>query len=331
MLNLLVSRYWKFLLAVVVLCLTATCQNAPAPSAESAANRGDLRLVVITHGTAGDAFWGVFGRGVEQAQQDMGVQVEFELAEVFDIVAMRQRINEAVASQPDGLIVSITDAAQLSDSVQAAVTAEIPVISVNSGSDVAESLGVLTHIGQTEYAAGLGAGRQMGANGVTFALCINHEVGNLGLDERCQGFTDGLAETGGVVEVLELDFQNPDVLKQQIVQALTVNTEIDGILTLAASPALLIQEALTTSDDTQQVALATFDLNADILQAVQQGELRFAIDQQPYVQGYLSVTWMTLYLTNGNQPVSPITLTGPTFITAENVEQVIEFSERGTR
>ena len=107
------------------------------------------------------------------------------------MVAMAQLIDAAVASEPDGLVVSIPDAEALGDSIKAAVDAGIPVISMNSGSDVAEELGVLNHVGQTEYEAGLGGGQRMGEAGVKNALCVNQEVGNVALDERCQGFTDG--------------------------------------------------------------------------------------------------------------------------------------------
>ena len=139
----------------------------------------------------------------------MGVQVEYQAPDTFDMVDMSQLIDAAVASDPDGLVVSIPDADALGDSIRAAVDAGIPVISMNSGSDVAAELGLLNHVGQTEYEAGLGAGQRMGEAGVTNALCVNQEVGNAALDERCRGFTDGLGESGGTVEVLQVDLNNP--------------------------------------------------------------------------------------------------------------------------
>ena len=55
---------------------------------------------------------------------------------------MAQLIDAAVASKPDGLVVSIPDADALGDSIKNAVAAGIPVISINSGTDVREELGV---------------------------------------------------------------------------------------------------------------------------------------------------------------------------------------------
>ncbi len=163
-------------------------------------DRSDINIVVVSHGQASDPFWSVVQNGVAQAGTDMGVNVQYQAPGTFDMVAMAQLIDAAVATSPQGLVVSIPDADALSDSIKAAIDAGIPVISMNSGSDVAAELGVLTHVGQTEYEAGKGGGEQMGAAGVTNAICVNQEVGNAALDLRCQGFADGLAESGGNVE-----------------------------------------------------------------------------------------------------------------------------------
>ena len=156
-------------------------------------------IVVVTHGQVSDSFWLVVKNGVEQAAKDSGSEVEYRAPEKFDMVAMAQLIDAAVASKPDGLVVSIPDADALGKSIQAAVKAGIPVISMNSGSDVSKKLGCLMHVGQEEYVAGKGAGERMKADGVKKAVCINQEVGNAGLDARAKGFKDGL---GGDVEIL---------------------------------------------------------------------------------------------------------------------------------
>lgn len=124
-----------------------------------------VRIVVISHGQASDPFWSVVKNGVEAAAKETGARVEYRAPETFDMVRMAQLIDAAVASRPNGIVVSIPDGKALERSIRAAVRAGIPVISMNSGSDVAESLGVLVHVGQTEYEAGLGAGKRMKAAG----------------------------------------------------------------------------------------------------------------------------------------------------------------------
>jgi simple sugar transport system substrate-binding protein len=244
---------------------------------------------------------------------------------------MAQLIDAAVASAPDGLVVSIPDAEALGPSITAAIEAGIPVISMNSGSDVAAELGVLTHVGQTEYEAGLGGGQRMAEAGVTNALCVNQEVGNAALDLRCQGFTDAMTEAGGTVEVLAVEIADPTGAQQAIEAALTADPEINGVFTLGPTGAAPAMAALESLGQTGTIPLATFDLSPEVLQAIVDGNVLFAIDQQQYLQGYLPIVLLTLNAENLNTVANPVIMTGPGFVTAENAERVIELSEAGTR
>jgi hypothetical protein len=159
---------------------------------DAATERGDLNFIVVSHGQASDPFWSVVQQGVAQAAEDMGVTAEYQAPPTFDMAAMAQLIDAAVATEPDGLVVSVPDASALGPSIEAAVEAGIPVVTMNSGSDVAAELGALTHVGQTEFEAGFGGGERMAEAGATNALCVNQEVGNTALDLRCQGFTEAM-------------------------------------------------------------------------------------------------------------------------------------------
>ena len=289
------------------------------------------RIVVVTHGQASDPFWSVVKNGVDQAAADMRVQVEYQAPATFDMVAMSQLIDAAVASQPDGIVISIPDAEALGDSIGAAIEAGIPVISINSGSDVAQELGILAHIGQTEYEAGFGAGQRMAEAGATNALCVNQEVGNVALDLRCQGFTDAMTEAGGAVEVLAVDLNDPTGSQNRISAAMSADDSIDAIFTLGPTGAAPALAALEEGGMLGQTLVATFDLSPEVLEAVRDGNMLFAIDQQQYTQGYLAVIYMTLYLENLNTHGQFIVQTGPGFVTADTAEQVIALSAAGTR
>jgi len=317
----------RFLCLLIVLVVVA----AMAGSAAAQDEMRPYRIVVVTHGQASDPFWSVVKNGVDQAGKDMRVTVEYQAPPTFDMVAMSQLIDAVVASNPDGLVVSIPDPDALGPSIKAAVAAGIPVISINSGSDVAAEFGVLAHIGQTEYEAGYGGGQRMAAAGAKKALCVNQEVGNMALDLRCQGFTDAMAEAGGSVEVLAVELADPTGSANRIAAALTADESIDSIMTLGptgASPAL---QAITDQGLLGKILLATFDLSPDVLAAVRDGNMLFAIDQQQYLQGYLPIVYLTLYLENLNTPGNILIPTGPGFVTQETAAQVIEYSARGTR
>ncbi len=298
---------------------------------DAATERGDLNFIVVSHGQASDPFWSVVQQGVAQAAEDMGVTAEYQAPPTFDMAAMAQLIDAAVATEPDGLVVSVPDASALGPSIEAAVEAGIPVVTMNSGSDVAAELGALTHVGQTEFEAGFGGGERMAEAGVTNALCVNQEVGNTALDLRCQGFTEAMEAAGGTVEVLAVELADPTGSQQRIEAALTEDETIDGVLTLGPTGAAPALAALEASGRAEDVQIGTFDLSPEVLEAIRDGEMLFAIDQQQYLQGYLPIVLLTLNATNLNTVANEVLLTGPGFVTQETAERVISLSEAGTR
>jgi simple sugar transport system substrate-binding protein len=286
----------------------------------------DMRFVVVSHGQASDPFWSVVKNGVDKAAEDLGVEVEYRAPDTFDMVQMAQLIDAAVASQPDGLVVSVPDAEALGDSIRNAVASGIPVISMNSGSDVREELGVAVHVGQTEFEAGQGGGKQMKDAGVTKAICVNQEVGNVALDLRCEGFADGL---GGAVEVVAVSM-DPTEIGNAVKAYLSANPDTNGVLTLGPSAAEPTMAALEEIEMLDKVKFGTFDLSPGVLEAIDQGRMMFAIDQQQYLQGYLPIQLLKLNQLYGLMPAGTV-MTGPGFVTQENAAQVIELSAKGIR
>lgn len=329
-------KLFRLLPAILLLFVLAACggggsSTTTTTSTSCPPSRANIKIYVITHGQASDPFWSVVKKGVDQAAHDMCVTAIYEAPPTFDMVAMSHLIDSAVAAHPDGLVVSIPDPNALGPSIKAAVAAGIPVISINSGSDVAQSLGVLVHIGQTEEQAGIGGGEKMGAAGVKHALCVNQEVGNAALELRCKGFKEGLAMTGGTITEIGVNLNNPTQTQQTIEAALQHDPTIDGIMTLGptgASPAI---KALQDLNKLGQIKLATFDLSSDVLNGIKNGQILFAIDQQQYLQGYLPIVLLTLYKTNLNTVANSVILTGPGFVTPTNVAQVIALTAQGTR
>ena len=204
---------------------------AGAALVATGASAQETRIVVITHGQASDAFWSVVKKGVDDAGALMGVEVQYQAPQTFDMVAMKQLIDAAVASQPDGLVVSIPDAEALGDSIRAAVAAGIPVISMDSGLEVSRELGALLHMGIDEYPSGLAAGEKMKELGKTTGACVNMEVGNVALDLRCQGFADAL---GGNSQVIATS-NDPTEIRAGVTGYLQQHPEVDAVLTAGST------------------------------------------------------------------------------------------------
>jgi simple sugar transport system substrate-binding protein len=288
-------------------------------------------IFVVTHGQASDSFWSVVKKGVDDAAKAMNVTADYEAPTKTDVVAMGQMIDAAVAAKADGLVVSVPDVTALGPSIKKAVAAGIPVIGINSGWPDDLQLGLLAHIGQTEYDAGLGGGQRMAAAGAKNALCVVHEQGNSGLEQRCKGFTDAMTKAGGKVTLLAVDGNDPTNAAGQISAKLTADASIDAIMALGPLGANPTLKALTDAKLLGKVKLATFDLGKDVLQAIQDGNILFAIDQQQYTQGYLAIVYMTLYLRNLNTPGNQLIPTGPGFVTKDNAAQIAKYYAAGTR
>src|ERR1700736_3769553 len=284
-------------------------------------------IIVVTHGQVSDPFWFVVKNGVDQAAKDSGADVEYRAPEKFDMVALAQLIDAAVASKPDGLAVSIPDADALGGAIQKAVKAGIPVISLNSGSDVSKKLGCLLHVGQDEYIAGKRGGERMKTMGIKKAVVINQEVGNAGLDLRAKGFTEAVGG-GSQVLAVQMDFT---AARDAISGFLQKNPDIDAVLALGPTGAEPALQALEQVGKLGKEKFATFDLSPAVLQAIDKKQMDFAIDQQQYLQGYLPVVFLANYAKYGLMPANDAVLTGPGFVTSETAKQVIDLTKKGIR
>jgi simple sugar transport system substrate-binding protein len=316
---------WAGALAATTLVLGACSGTGQDEEGAESAEEADLTIAVIAHGAPDDAFWTVVQNGAERAGEDLGVNIDYNTSD--DVATQASYVDSAVADEVDGIVVSLADPDGMRESVTAAVDAGIPVITINSGIDVYKEFGAITHVGQSETLAGETAGQEFSKLGATKILCVVHEAANIGLQERCQGAADGFS---GEVENLQVDGTQRSAVADSVLAALQADESVDGVLALNADVALGAVQAV--EDSGRDVQVATFDLSSDLLAAVEDGSVEFAIDQQPYLQGYLGVQFLYLYAINGNevgggQPV----LSGPAVITQENAAEVAKFAEQGTR
>jgi simple sugar transport system substrate-binding protein len=309
---------------VLAACSDDNSSNNQQSSTTGAAASNE-KVAVITHGSAGDAFWDVVKKGAEQAGKDLDVAVSYQSSGQADQQA--DLINAAVADKVSGLVVSMANPDALADPIRKAVAAGIPVITINSGQDKSAGFGALAHVGQDESVAGQGAGSRLAGEGVKKLLCVVHEAGNVGLEQRCNGAKQTL---GGTVDNLQVDINNVAEAQNTISSKLQQDSSIDGVLTLNPAIAMAAVDAVASSGSKAKVA--TFDLSGDVVDAIGAGKILFAVDQQQYEQGYLPVVMLHLYLTNANtvgggKPV----LTGPGFVTKDNAAKVKDLAAKGTR
>ncbi|MFE9575764.1 sugar ABC transporter substrate-binding protein [Nocardia sp. NPDC006044] len=314
---------WLAVAAVLAAC-SGPGTDAVAPT-NSPVAAGKLNSVaVVTHGSPGDAFWNVVKNGAEAAGKDLGVRVEYNSA--GDPGQQAKLIDNAVAQGVDGLVVSMANPDALLPSIQKAITAGIPVVTINSGEGESVKYGAIGHVGQSESLAGQAAGKRLADAKKTKLLCVIHEAGNIGANQRCEGATKAF----GNGTTLQVDINNPTDAQSRIKGALEADKSIDAVLTLNSQVAARAVDGVKEAQSAATVA--TFDLNTDVVEAIRAGKLLFAVDQQQYEQGYLPVVLLQAYRTNlntvgGGTPVQ----TGPAFVDKNNVDAVAALVAQGTR
>jgi simple sugar transport system substrate-binding protein len=274
-------------------------------------------FILITHSDGTDPFWPVVQRGAEDAAKQVGATLTYRHPNRVDAVEMAQLIEASITQKPDGMIISILDPQVIGPAIKAAVDAGIPVVSINSGDKFARKYGALFHVGQPETEAGKGAGMRAKAAGVTKHLCVNQEAENIALRERCQGYADALGQPLNMIDATN----DPAEIKARTAAALAADPSINGVLATGPHPCMPALEAIREAGMEGKVNVGCFDLIPDIIAALKDGRLAYAVDQQQYLQGYLPVMALDLYTKYGLVPANDI-LSGPGFVTKDNAAQV---------
>lgn len=289
-----------------------------------------VHIIMVTHGVPGDPFWNALKRGAEDAAKDYHVEFDYQATTKVDPAEQARLIEAAIARKPDGLAVTILDPDAVAAPIKKAIKQGIPVISLNSGDAYFAKLGVLTHVGQAEETAGRRAGQKMAAEGVKNAVCVNHGQGDKSAELRCKGFQDAITDAGGRAKQVVVTTGDPTGTQRRVEAALKADPSIDGVLGLGPVIFNPIKAALQSTGKLGKIRFASFDLSADILEAVRDGQADFAIDQQQYLQGYLPVEFLAQRLRLGISPTG-LVLAGPNFVTKRDAQQAIDLSKKGLR
>ncbi|MFE2971013.1 sugar ABC transporter substrate-binding protein [Streptomyces sp. NPDC059340] len=300
-------------------------RKAASAQGRAAVNTPKWTFAMITHSGDGDTFWDIVQNGAKQAA--VKDNINFLYSHNAEAQQQAQLVDAAVDKQVDGIIVTLAKPDAMKAAVARAEKAGIPVITVNSGSEQSKAFGALAHIGQDETIAGEAVGEELNKRGRKKALCILHEQGNVGHEQRCAGVKQTFH---GTVQNLYVQGTSMPDVQSSIGAKLQADKSIDTVVTLGAPYADTAVKA--KADAGSKAEIDTFDLNAKVASELKDGTLGFAVDQQPYLQGYEAVDLLWLYKYNadalgGGKPV----LTGPQIITKDQAAALEEYTKRGTR
>jgi simple sugar transport system substrate-binding protein len=285
-----------------------------------------MTVAMVTHASPGDTFWDLIRKGAQAAAAKDNIKLVYS----SDPSAGNQAnlVQNAIDQKVDGIALTAAKPDAMKAVVAKARAAGIPVVGFNSGVDQWKELGMLEYFGQDENIAGQAFGERLNQLGAKHALCVIQEQGQVALEARCAGLEKGFK---GKTDTIYVNGTDMPSVKSTITAKLKQDSSIDQVVTLGAPIALTAVQSV--SDAGSKAKVATFDLNKELVKAIQNGKVEFAVDQQPYLQGYLAVDALWLYKTNGNVSgggTAPV-LTGPAFVTKDNVDAVAEFAAKGTR
>ena len=274
------------------------------------------RYVMVTHTQGTDPFWPVVEKGGRDAATDIGVEFEYNFAPSGDMADMARLIESAAATQPDGLVISLPDPDALGNAIRAAAESGIPVITINSGLESSKDVGAIMHVGQPEALAGKSAGERAAAEGATKALCLNQEAFNTALVDRCEGYFEALGQELNMIDVSNDVAQ----IKTRTAAALQADADIDSLL--AVGPHVCEAAAEAVKEVGAEIHLSCFDMTPGVIGLIKSGDVKYTIDQQQYLQGYMPIIALHLYNNHaGMLPGSDIP-SGPGFVDASNAEAV---------
>ncbi|MEZ0354730.1 substrate-binding domain-containing protein [Mycobacterium sp. SA01] len=283
-----------------------------------------MTIAMITHEAPGDSFWDLVRKGAETAAKKDNLELRYS----SDPEAPNQAnlVQSAIDSGVKGIAVTLAKPDAMKAAVQSAESKGIPVVAFNAGLDAWQAMGVKEYFGQDGYIAGQEAGKRLQSEGAKKVVCVIQEQGHVDLEARCAG----VKKTFPATEILNVNGKDMPSVESTITAKLQQDPGVDAVLTLGAPFALTAVQSVKNANSNAKVA--TFDTNAALVDAIQKGDVQWAVDQQPFLQGYLAVDSLWLYLSNkniigGNQP----TLTGPSFIDKSNIDAVAELAKAGTR
>ncbi|WP_371667935.1 sugar ABC transporter substrate-binding protein [Streptomyces sp. NBC_00289] len=301
-------------------------EESAAGASAGKADTPQMTIALVTHQSPGDTFWDIVRKGAEAAAAKDNVKLVYSADP--NAGSQATLVQNAIDQKVDGIAITLAKPDAMKDVVSKAKTAGIPVVGLNSGVSEWQKLGLMSFFGQDETVAGEALGKRLNTAGAKKVVCVVQEQGNIGLTQRC----DGVKKTfTGSTQTLFVNGTDMPSVKSTITAKLKQDSAIDYVVALGAPFALTAVQSV--GDAGSKAKIATFDLNKELTGAISKGTIQFAVDQQPYLQGYLAIDSLWLYKNNGNymgggeQPV----LTGPAFVDKTNVDTVAQFAAKGTR
>lgn len=318
------------LVALMLLIGFGIALHVPQLQAKDAFN-----FYMISHGGPGDPFWGIVIKGIKDMEKQMGgkIKATYLGPQKHSIEILLDFLDTALASNPDGIGITITSVEPLEKPLRRVIKEKkIPVISFNTGDPrpLDERIPVLTHIGQQEFDSGVGGGKRM-LEGFTpkRVLIATHKPGTVFSRERIAGFMSVIQKSKTKIAAEAIDVtldpaKGVEIMKSYLIK----HPDTDALFTVGTMPTHYAIDMIKEKNLKGKIKLGGYDVDQKIVDAIKNDICLYTIDQQPYLQGYLTLEWLYLVAKFGFRPPPDIP-TGPLIIDKGSLELVRQGMEEG--
>jgi simple sugar transport system substrate-binding protein len=296
--------------------------------------------IFVIGGKPDDPFWSIVKRGAEDAAlvvEAQGGSVTWLGPQNYDNLGVdaAELIRQAIDQGADGVVGPNWVPEAMDPAFQAVVDAGIPLVIYNAGGiQAADRLGALNYVGAVDYLAGVAGGEWLGKNGAKNGLCVNSLPGAANIEDYCNGFAEGMQNTGNKASTMPLPATaqgNVTAVAQAVRAHLLQNPDIDAVFATANLDAVGIVQGIQQAGKAGQVQVCGINFDEAILNQISNGSQSCAIDQQGYQQGFYAVSILNGHINYGLSIPTREILTGPGVVDANNIAATLDGAKQGTR
>lgn len=296
--------------------------NGPSglPSDCQCTERYAISIGGVVHGDTQDSFWDDIFNAALQGSLDMGINLEFDRFKPLESIVLFQQMADKIrdlCKRVDGLFVSLSDDVVV-DAVRKCLEMKpgLPIMTINAGyTTESRDLNLLHHVGMLEFDAGYRSGKKMESMAnFNKVLCLIHDPNLQVVVERCNGFDEAMGELAidnlGQVEAPPNDIAQ-FVSNVEAAVGKPGDWEGYGIILVSLS---LLPGALELKRLHPKLVMATFDTSDLLYRTLQDGDILFGVDQQPYLQGYAPLPILTHAIMLKQAFIDHSIKSGPSFV-----------------
>ena len=316
------KKIFAVLVAAFLSCTGVACGETIT---ELKAN-SDIRIAILAHFSHVPA-WVPVQKGIDDAAKSLGIKVEVSGPSDFSVAKQVTMFQGKIAAGVDAIGSTMPDPQAFNNVTGEALKRGIPVMSVNAD---APNSGRLAYVGQSNLMAGYKVGQHLTTLKQGGKVMIGiHSLGAKNLQDRIDGIKKALDEAGNF-ETKVVEVTTNLVRAQGLVESwYQANKDAVAMLGVEEVSGIAIKKTIERNKLGDKVAGASFDLVKDVVDGIKDGTMAYTVDQQLYMQGYMTVQQLYLKV---RYDISPSDIdTGATIIDKQNIESALFLAENSYR